>query len=181
MNGGDYRTTGPWAGIRAAVNARLEEVSFRTGMAAGAVTLLVVAAATAAVVLTVLPSQGSPVSRAAVTPVTASSRAAALVPTASATTPAAAPTPRASVSHPPKASTAPAAGAQSGQYSPDAAPAGRGNPAGGTFGAHVRGRGTPGGHWPGRWGGSPRYGGTTVFTGALFRPAPRGGPGRFGR
>ena len=55
-------------GIRAAINARLEEVSFRTGMMAAAATLLVLGAATAAVVLTVTPSHGSPVNNAAGAP-----------------------------------------------------------------------------------------------------------------
>ncbi len=154
-------------------------------MAAGAAALLVVAAAAAAVALTVLPSHGSPVSRAAGAPAATSSRAASLVPTAAATTPAAKPAPRASASPVPKASTAPAAGAlpgaQAGQYSPDAGLATRDNPAGVNFGARARGRGMPDGRWPGRRGGSPRYGGTGVFTGAFFRPAPRGGPGMFGR
>ena len=78
VNGGDYQTVGSWPGIRAAINARLEEVSFRTGVTAGAITLLVLAAATAAVVLTVMPSSGSAVNRAAGVPATLSSPVAAV-------------------------------------------------------------------------------------------------------
>jgi hypothetical protein len=153
-------------------------------MAAGAVTLLIVTAAAVAVLLTVLPSQGSPISRAAGTPA-ASSPAASPRPTAPAATRAAAPAPRPSASRTARVSTAPATGVrpgpQTGQYSADAGPAERDHAAAGAFGDRAQGRGGPGSRWPGRWGGSPRYGRTGVFTGALLRPAPGGRPGMFGR
>ena len=46
MSGGTFRTH---SGLRAAINAWLEDISFRTGMITGAVVLLVIAAAGAAV------------------------------------------------------------------------------------------------------------------------------------
>jgi hypothetical protein len=181
VNGGGYRTVGSGPGIRAAVNARLEEVSFRTGMTAGAVTLLVLAAAVAAVVITVLPSQGSQVSRAVTAPVAASA------PAAPATVQAVTPAPRPSASHRTRASSAPtaaaasaASNAQSSQYSPDAVAVARRNSAGGGFGARARGAGMPV-RWPGPWGGSPRYGRSRGFTGSLGGPAPRGRFGPIGR
>ena len=177
VNGGDDRTAGSRPGIRATINARLEEVSFRTGIAAGAATLLVVAAAAAAVVITVLPSQGSPVNRAAGAPAAASSPAA---PSAPATVPSAVPTPPTPSGHTPSASSSSAAraagsqpSAQSSQYSPDASPATRDNAATENFGGRASGGGMPASRWPNRWGGSPRYGRTGVFTEALWRPAPR--------
>ena len=155
--GGDHQTAGSWPGIRAAINARLEEVSFRKGMMTGAITLLVLTAAAAALVLTVTPSHGSPVNGAAGTP------AAASAPAAAAVVPVTAPTPRTSarsvrvVSAP--ASAAPAAAAPPApQYTaqvsqPSPYPSSSQQPAstGGTFGAPAHGRGDRGGYWPGRW------------------------------
>jgi hypothetical protein len=65
--------TGPRLGIRAAINARLEEVSFRTGMMTGAITLLGLAAVTAVAMITAMPSHGTPVNGAAAAPTTSSS------------------------------------------------------------------------------------------------------------
>ena len=39
VSSGSYPMAGPWPGLRAALNARLEEVSFRTGVTALAVLL----------------------------------------------------------------------------------------------------------------------------------------------
>jgi len=176
VNGGDDRTAGSRPGIRATINARLEEVSFRTGVVAGAATLLVIAAAAAAVVITVLPSQGSPVNRAAGAPVAASSPAAHTVPATVPSAPAS-PTPP---GHTPTASSSPAApaarsqpSAQASEYSPDAYPAARDNAAVANSGGRAQVGGMPASRRPIQWGGSPRYGRTGVFTGALWRPAPR--------
>jgi hypothetical protein len=175
VNGGTQRAVGSWPGLRTAINARLEEVSFRTGATAGAVTLLVLAAATAAIVLTVMPSQGSPVHRAAAGP------AATSAPAAAAVTPAAAPTLRAPGRKPVGASplpSAPAAGAQpatqAGQTAQDTGSGPQGEAAGETSGTRAGWQGGQGGRWHGRrigtW--APRGGRARVFTGALFRPAP---------
>jgi hypothetical protein len=180
VNGGTQRAVGSWPGIRTAVNARLEEVSFRTGVTAGAVTLLVLAAATAAVVLTVMPSQGSPANRAAAAP------AAASAPVAAAVTPAAAPTPRTPGRQPVEASAPPSAppagtrpAAQAGQTSPDTGSSPQEAAAGGNPGPRAGWQAGHGGHWHGRrtraW--APRSGRIRAFTGALWRPAP---PGRVG-
>src|SRR6185437_10809100 len=147
-------------------NARLEEVSFRTGVRVGAVALLVLAAATAAVVLTVMPGQGAPVNRAAVAP------AATSAPAVAAVTPAAA-------SASPSAPSAPAAGAQpaaqAGQTSQDTGASPQETATGRT--SWQAGQG---GHWHGRpigaW--APRHGRARVFTGGPWRPAPRGLAGR---
>jgi len=177
--GGTQRAVGSWPGIRTAINARLEEVSFRTGVRVGAVALLVLAAATAAVVLTVMPGQGAPVNRAAVAP------AATSAPAVAAVTPAAAPTPRApgrkpvAASASPSAPSAPAAGAQpaaqAGQTSQDTGASPQETATGRT--SWQAGQG---GHWHGRpigaW--APRHGRARVFTGGPWRPAPRGLAGR---
>jgi hypothetical protein len=176
VNGGDYRMVGSWPGVRAAINARLEEVSFRTGVMAGAVTLLVLSAAVAAVIATVVPSKGGPVSRAA------GAMAAAGFPAAAATPPVAAPTLRAPGRHLPEASSppsAPAAGsrpaAQASQSSPGPGP--QEDPAGGNFGGRAPGRGAASSHWPGQWTGAgpPRYGLPGVFGRAFWRPVLRRG------
>jgi len=176
--GGDHRTASSWPGVRAAINARLEEVSFRKGMMTGAITLLVLTAAAAALVLTVTPSHGSPVNGAAGTPAAASSPAAAAV------VPVTAPTPRTPawsvrvVSAP--ASSAPAAAAQPApQYTAQASqpspyPSSSQQPAstGGTFGAPAHGRGDRGGYRPGRWNPAwaPRFAGNHGnFTAGLWR------------
>jgi hypothetical protein len=65
--------TGSGLGIRATINARLEEVSFRTGMMTGAITLLGLAAVTAVAMITMMPGHGSPVNGAAVAPTVSSS------------------------------------------------------------------------------------------------------------
>src|ERR1700761_1513389 len=139
--GGDQRTAGSWPGIRAAINARLEEVSFRTGVMTGAVTLLALAAVAAAGVLTVTPSPGSPVASAAGTPAAVSSPAAAAV------VPVTTPSPRTSAHSLPKVtSPASSAAAPVAQYTaqaaqpsyPSASP--RSDSAGGSFAAHARGR-----------------------------------------
>lgn len=176
VNGGDHPTAGAWPGIRAAVNTRLEEVSFRTGLMAGAATLLVLAGAAAAVVLTMMPSQGSPVDRAAGAGATVSS------PVAAVTVPVAAPTrvPRRQV---PEATTRPsptAAAAAPAAAAPPAVPPSQSSPdLSRHFSARAPGRGAPGGHWPGRWTGSGpgRFGGTRGFTGVMWRPVPLGRPG----
>jgi hypothetical protein len=155
--GGDQRTAGSWPGIRAAINARLEEVSFRTGVMTGAVTLLAVAAAAAAVVLTVTPSHGSAVTSAAGTPAAVSSRAAAAV------VPVTTPSPRTSahslrkVSPPASSAAAPAAQVTLPSPYPSTSP--RSDSAGGSFAAQARGRVAHGGYWPGRWNGAsvPRF------------------------
>lgn len=176
VNGGDHPTVGSWPGVRAAINARLEEVSFRVGATAGAIALLVLSAAVAAVVITVMPSQGGPVNGAAGAP------AAARFPVAAATAPAAAPTLRAPGRYLPEASSpppAPAAGsrpaAQPGQSSPGPGP--QEDSAGGKFGGRAPGRGAAGSHWPGQWTGAwlPRYGRPGFFGSALWRPVPRHG------
>lgn len=79
VSGGDYRAFRAGRGMRAAVNAWLEEISFRAGVTAAAIFVPVLAAVTVTVVLVTGPSHGSPVasmehSRAAVgSPVTAAS------------------------------------------------------------------------------------------------------------
>ena len=167
---------GSWPGLRAAINARLEEVSFRTGVMAGAITLLVLSAAVAAVVTTVLPSNGSPVNRAA------GAAAAARFPVAAATPPAAAPTLGAPGRHVPEPGSPPparAAGsrpaAQPGQSS--AGPGSQEDSAAGNFGGRAPRRGAAGSHWLRLWTGAgpPRYGRPGVFGRALWGPVLRHG------
>jgi hypothetical protein len=183
--GGDHRTAGSWPGVRAAINARLEEVSFRTGMMTGAIAFLALAAATAAVVLTVMPSQGSPVNGAVGVPAAASS------PVAASAVPVAAPSVRTpahglhEVSFP--SSSAPAAGtqptaepaaqpaAQASQSSAYPSSSPQSGSAGRTFGGPAAGREAQGGYWPGsrNGAGAPRFAsGRGNFTGGLGRFGP---------
>ena len=173
-------------GIRAAINARLEEVSFRTGMMAAAATLLVVGAATAALVLTVTPSHGSPVNNAAGAPAAASS------PVAVATGPAAPSSPRpsatrtraakATASSTPEvvAQTAaePASPADQSSSYPNSSP--QSDSVSGSFDrAPASGRGPRGGYWPGRWNGAgmPRFpGGRGNFPGGSWHVGPGNRP-----
>ena len=176
VNGGGYQTVGSWPGIRAAINARLEEVSFRTGVTAGAITLLVFAAAAAAVVLTVMPSRGSAVNRAAGAQTIASS------PVAAAAVPVAAPSLRPPARPLPEASSSPTAtaaavaqpAAQAGQPSADPGPRAQHGSAAGAFRARVPGRGAPRGHWPGR--GTVAGRAPVSFTRMFWRPFPPGRP-----
>ena len=177
VNGGDYPTVGSWPGVRAAINARLEEVSFRIGVTAGAITLLVLSAAVAAVVITVMPSQRQPgepcrgsagrgeVPRSgrdgAGSRAVRCARPDVTLPEASSPPPA------------PAAGSRPAA--QPGQSSPGPGP--QEDSAGGNFGGRAPGRGAAGSHWPGQWTGAwlPRYGRPGFFGRALWRPVPRHG------
>ena len=179
VNGSDYQAVGSWPGIRAAINARLEEVSFRTGVMAGAITFLVLAAATAAVVLTVMPSSGSAVNRATGAPAPLSS------PVAAAAVPMAAPSLHPAARRLPVASSSPSAPAaaaaqhpaQASQPSADPGPVAQYGSAAATLGARVPGRGAAGRHWPGKGTrtGPPRYGrGPVSFTGMFWRPFPLG-------
>jgi hypothetical protein len=183
VNRGAHRMVGSRTRIRMAINARLEEVSFRTGMATGAITLLALAAATAAVVVAVMPGHGSSVNGTAGAPIPASSPVAAVVPVAapSLTTPShrlpGTPSARA-------VSTESAAG--SGQASASAksssASAGSGSrydSAGEAPQGSGSGQGAHGGHWhEGRNGGgqSPFDRTRGDFPGGFWRPAPQ--PGR---
>ena len=182
VNGGDYQTVGSWPGLRAAINARLEEVSFRTGVTAGAITLLVLAAATAAVVLTVMPSSGSAVNRAVAVSATLSP------PVAAAAVPVAVPSLRPPARGLPEASSSPSAtaaavaptAAQASRPSADPGPVAQYGSAAATLGARMPGRGAPGRHWPGQGTGAgpPRHGRAPVgFTGMFWRPFA---PGRLG-
>jgi hypothetical protein len=190
VNGGDYQTVGSWPGIRAAINARLEEVSFRTGVTAGAITLLVLAAATAAVVLTVMPSSGSAVNRAVAVSATLCPPVAATLspPVAAAAVPVAVPSLHPSAHGLPEASSSPSAtaaavappAAQASQPSADPGPVAQYGSAAATHGARMPGQGAPGRHWPGQGTGEgpPRHGRVPVgFTGMFWRPFA---PGRLG-
>ncbi len=168
VHGGEHRAAGPWPGIRAAVNARLEEVSFRTGMATGAIALLAFAAATAAVVITVSSSQGRPANETAGRPSVVTSPVAVAVPSAR-PSPLPTPSPLRTPAHRPReggspSSSASAAGSQSatvpqgtipqvtvttGQASSYPGPGHGRDSAGGM--RRMRRWGAPVGYWPGNW------------------------------
>jgi hypothetical protein len=153
-------------------------------MMTGVIAFLALAAATAAVMLTVLPSQGSPVNGAVGVPAAASS------PVAASAVPVAASSVRTpahklhAASFP--SSSAPAAGAQP-TAEPAAQPAAQASQssaypssspqsgsAGRTFGGQAAGREAQGGYWPGSWNGA----GALRF--ASDRGNLTGGLGRFG-
>ena len=182
VNGGKHRTAGPWSGIRTAINARLEEVSFRTGLITGAITLVTLAVATAAVMITTMPSSGIPVNSAAETPAVASSPVAAVVPmvASSARTP----------GHRLRTATSPASTPAAGAYS--AVQRSQSSPdqnsdqqyygsGGGSYDGMASGQDTSGSYWAdrGTGAGSPRYGRTDgnftrgqYYGGAQWRSVP---------
>lgn len=97
MNVGGYQGVRAQAGLRAAVNAQLEEISFRTGLIAAAITLVALLAIAAAAVYAATVSHSGPASS------TASVRNVASVPAVPPTAPAPA------MSVPPSAPAHPAA------------------------------------------------------------------------
>ena len=95
MNVGGYRWARPQPRLRAAVNARLEEISFRTGLIAASMTLVALAAIAAAGVFAATLSLGSP-AVAATGALSAASAPAVIPATTASALPATSPHPQAS-------------------------------------------------------------------------------------
>lgn len=182
VNGGKHRTAGPWSGIRTAINVRLEEVSFRKGVIAGAITLVTLAAATAVVMITAMPSSGIPVNSAAETPAAASSPVAAVVPIVASS----ARTPGHSLRTATSPASTPAAGAYSAVQTSQSSPNPNSNQqyygsGDGSFGDGASWQDTSGSHWAdgGTGAGSQRHGRTDgnftrgqYYGGAQWRSVP---------
>ncbi len=158
-------------GIRATINARLEEVSFRTGMTAGAVTLLGLAAVAAAAMMTVMPSHGKPLNGAAVAPTTASS------PVTIAAVPVAARTSRTPAPKHPKVSSTPAGAGQSATQATDPSPD---YGSGSQYGSSDRQYGSGGGYYGHSRSGQYGHGGQQGYGGGYGSGGGYGGSGGYG-
>jgi hypothetical protein len=175
VSGGDQWTTGQWPGIeqrtpgsrpglRAAVYARLEEISFRAGIAA-ATTLLALVGVALAIVVTLLPGHTALVTSAAGKP---AAMPAVKASPAAAATPTAVPSPRSSAPRLAAASSPPLAAAGVTQPTaqatqPVAAPASAGQRSSGWnrfAGGHGHGHGHGGSGHGGSGGYGPRRPGT---------------------
>jgi len=172
VNVGGYQgVRAPSSGLRAAVNAQLEEISFRTGLIAAAIALIALVAIAAAGVYAATLSHGIPASS------TASVRSVASAPAKPRTVPtSAASVPPSAPAHPsasPKAKaqpTAPAAGTtpqSAAAPQPQTAASGAG-PASQQLSAREGGHTSPHGYY------SPWFGGHLPRHGGFGFPAPFG-------